>query len=382
MATAEQNTLLALQLFGAPAEQFANQQRTYTNALMQLALRDREEQAARERFGMQSAQAERMAELQGKREIARDSARDRRDEERIDAADKKQLRAAIATAYPKYAAEANRLGEKVRPITEFEESWEGLGDIQAEMARLEQARVSRDQEAASDVAVGELDSVVKERQRVKSELEALQKPTAQDLEFAKERAIAAVQQAIGRGDFTKIKPDSEKARRGLTALQRGDTAESAALLGDDVLSAYRSTYQSALQAAPNFKARMQAVEIKGRELQQINQLADRISSDLRRASATSNPLATKLVQRRTALQELMAPSEARQPRPFGEITPPPPTRTPNEVDKVIQLLQRGATPQPQPAQPGTLPSFFPKAPAMTDDQLRELIGPAPSVLGR
>lgn len=355
MATPEQNTLLALQLFGAPAAQLNSQNDARTNLLLKLAVMNREEQLKRDLAAQGYDKAIELANLQAGREDARwkttaerEDARGKatearqasqltamqaREDTRAAAADTKALRNQIAKDYPKYAAAATQLGEEVRAIGDFDETWEGLGDLQAEMARLEQTRVKRDQELASEAAVGELDDAVAMVADQKKGLAALMKTSPDDEKFARARAVEAVRTALETGGITGApKPNSTAAKNGLSALSRGDVAEASKLLGSEVLSQFEGAYQTAIQAAPNFKSRMQQLSIA----QQNYQLAQRnlatIQSDLRKAAAGNNALATRLTSRRSALQEMMStPDEAEAPRrrrTFEELTPAPGAASP------------------------------------------------------
>lgn len=349
MATPEQNTLLALQLFGAPAEQFNAQNNAKTALALRLAEGLRAEQVRKQIADEQNQRFIEQANIQGatSRAIAKEAS-DRaeaaavaaegrqnkqltamqiREDSKAAAAEEKQLHATIAAAYPKYAAEATRLGEKVQPLTAFADTWEGLGTLQAEMSRLEQTRINRDQEAASTAAVGELDDAAAAVATHKKALEDAMKPHPEDVKFAQSRATSAVQTSLETGDISGApKPNSTAAKKGLTALARGDSAEAATLLGSDAMAAYDSAYQAAMMAAPNFKGRMQELTIAQQNYQTAQRNLATIQSDLRKAAATSLPLATKLTERRTGLQNLMTPdfgTGAGTPRTFEQITPPP-----------------------------------------------------------
>src|SRR5690554_2087143 len=74
MATAEQNTLLALQLFGAPAQQFAQQNDARTSLLFKIAMQQREEQLRRDLMAEQDQRAYKLADYQQAREDRRNTA--------------------------------------------------------------------------------------------------------------------------------------------------------------------------------------------------------------------------------------------------------------------------------------------------------------------
>lgn len=347
MASPVENALLAIQLFGAPAAQFNQQNDAKTATLLKLSMANQADARARQLandqnqryIDLENLRARNSQELADKtarrqdtqltamqtREDTRTKEANHRQDTQIEAADLKQLRAAIATTYPKYAAQAARLGEKVRAISDFDESWEGLGDLQGEMTRLEQTGIKRDQDAAATAAVGELDDAVENVKSLQKTLETAMKPHPEDLKFAKSHAADAVRKAIENGDITSApKSTSTAATKGLAALARGDAVEAQALLGAEALTVFDTAYQAAIQAAPNYKSRMQELNIAQQNYLQAQRTAAQIQSDLRKASAGNIALSTQLNTRRSALQDMMtepAP-DAKAPRTFDQITPP------------------------------------------------------------
>jgi|GEM_PF-3830832 len=251
MATPAENALLALQLFGAPAQQFNQQNDARTATLLKLSMANQADARQRQQAddlnrryidleALRSKNSQELADKTARRDDARAIAMQTRQDSTIAAADTKQLRATIATTYPKYAGQAARIGEKVRPITDFPETWEGLGELQGEMTRIEQSGIQRDQEAAAKNAVGELDDAVAQAKEQQQALAAAMKPHPEDIKFAKSHATDAVRKAIENGDITSApKSSSAAATKGLAALSSDNTAEAAALLGSDVLQFLR-----------------------------------------------------------------------------------------------------------------------------------------------
>lgn len=360
MATAEQNTLLGLQLFTPVAEQFAAGNANRVSTLLKLIAMNREEQLRRdlatqgydksiELAGMQADREDKRTDAMLKREDTRMQALQTREETRADAAERKaqstreaaevkQLRDAITREYALYAKEVTALGEKPRARAEFDDTVEGLGELQAERADVENRRKVRDQSAAADAVTGELDDAIQRRDSIKKELEALSKPTTEDMKFATSRAADAVRQAIESGGITGApKPTSDAAKKGIAALSRGDLKEAEALLGSNARAQFESAFETALQAAPNFKSRLQQVSVKSRELQDANTFLRTVSSDLRKAAATSLPLATKLTERRSALQSLQTSDD------LGDMTKP--RRSLEQIFGAPPAAAQPATPQ-------------------------------------
>lgn len=339
MATPEQNTLLALQLFGQPAQQFNAQNDARTALALKIALAQKEEENRRQlaaeqnqRYldvvNLQSKNAQELADKTAMRNDTSLHALQTREDAKAAAAETKQLHAAISTTYPKYAAQASALGEEVKPISEFETSWDGLGVLQAEMARLEQTRIHRDQDAAATSAVGELDDAARGVAEQKTALQDALKPHPEDISFAKTHAIQALQTAIENGTITSApKSGSTAAKKGIAALSRGDTIEAGSLLGEEALTAYDSAYQAAIQAAPNFKSRLQQATLAQQSLLSSVKNLQQIQTDLRKAAATSLPLAQKLTERRSNLQQLLNGDSATAPtsRTFDQIFSAPGT---------------------------------------------------------
>lgn len=368
MATPEQNALLALQLFGAPVDQFNRQNDQRTSLIYRLAESQGADDLKRELANQQyqkalelaALTADRNRETQGyiaDRQDTRDNAITKRQDSQLKAlqtredtkakeaqdrqdnaiasAEKKQLRGDITKAYAIYADEAANLGEDVRERSEFDDSVEGLGSLQAEMARLHRTRIQRDQSAAAQSAVGELDDASKQVADHQKNLEALMKPHPEDIQFAKTRALDAVRQALDAGGITGApKVDSSAGKKGLAALQRGDDNEAGKLLGMEAINSFQQAYEQSLMAAPNAKARMQQVTVAQQNFQQAQRNLATIQSDLRKAAPTNNALATKLTERRSGLESLMMPgaeTAPQAPRSFDAITPPraaPATQSP------------------------------------------------------
>lgn len=162
-------------------------------------------------------------------------------------------------------------------------------------------------------------------------------PNPEDIHFAKTHAVQALQTAIENGTITSApKSGSTAAKKGIAALSRGDTIEAGSLLGEEALTAYDSAYQAAIQAAPNYKSKLQqAAQAQQTFLVSIKN-TQQLQSDLWKAAATNPALARKLVERRSNLQQLLgsdssAPSTAPS---FDKIfalpgTTPPPAAQPS-----------------------------------------------------
>lgn len=338
MATPEQNALLGMQLFAPAAEQWAAQNNARTSTLLKLMLTDREEQLRRDLANQAYDKSLELARMTGDREDARAkaanerqkenlTAAETREKERVEANEKKAIRSEISRAYPIYADEAANLGLRVRPRSDFDDSIEGLGDLQAEMSRLKRERVTRDQTSAADNAVAELDDAADRLKKATARRIALMNPTPEDEKFARARALEAVQQAIESGDITGApKPGSAAAKKGLAALQSGDLKEAQQLLGSGALTRFETVQEAAMQAAPNFKGRIAQLQVAARDEDAERRNLATISSDLRRAAGVNYPLSSKLAERRNTLRELMTEPtvEPKKKRSLEDIFGPPP----------------------------------------------------------
>ncbi len=325
MATAEQNTLLGLQLFSPVAQQFNQQNDAKTALMFKLYQMAQEEKLKRDLADQLDARAASTADALQTREDTRSAESDRRQNATIDAAEKKQITAEMNRLYPQYAAAAAQAGVDIKPRNEFDETNEGLGQLAAD---LNTAKIGYDNKrlaGAADAAVSELDDAHTALDGAKNRLIELSKPAKEDERFARTRATAALKQAIDNGQIESATKLNKKAiSDGLAALSRGDDAIAASLLGDESITAFQGALQQTLEALPNTRARLQERAQAQQNLLQLQGQAARIESDLRKGAATNPFLGEKLSTRRSPLQELMSPPDSTSRRSFDQITPPSP----------------------------------------------------------
>ncbi len=360
MATPEQNALLALQLFAAPAEQFNQQNNARTNLLLNLTNRNREEQLKRDLANQSYDKAIELARYTGDREDARQLGYERRqktqleamqtrEDTRAEAAERKQTAAQaeserkqkealsardksdilneIDRLYPQYAAAAARAKLPIKERTEFAETRAGLGQLAAELKTAEVGFEQMRFELAADASIAELEEAKGALNATKSRLLELSKPSPDDEKFARTRAVTALKQAIESGQIEgtkKLRPDA--IRKGLAELSKGNDETAAKFLGEEAIGAYQGAFEQTLMSLPNMKARLQERAQTQQQLLQLQTVTSRIESDLRKGAAANPFLGEKLKTSRTGLQELMTPVEpAKKSRSFDEIFQKPGT---------------------------------------------------------
>ena len=335
MASPEQNALLALQLLGAPAEQFNQQNNAKTNLLLKLTTMNREEALKRELTDKEATLRRDLAVMMNEREDTRQQGADSREDKRIkeserrqrealDAREKERITAEMNRLYPQYAQAAARAGVTIKQRKDFTEDNEGLGQLAAELRTAEVEFETKGKRLAADASIAELDDITNALGAGRKRLMELANPSDSDLKIARSRAVERVKQAILAGDIASTSKLSKKAvTDGLAALSKGDEAIAAKLLGEESLTAYRAAYDENLMALPNTKARLQERAQAQQQLLQLQGQAGRVESDLRKAAAANPFLAEGLTKRRSGLQELMAEPEKTKglQRPFGDVTP-------------------------------------------------------------
>lgn len=336
MATPESNTLLALQLFGRPAQEYQERSDQKLRVLLGIAQANKEMEARRQ-----------LAELQASREDARWRAQGEREDARITAADKRQAKAnqekeradienEIDRGYPLYAKAAQRAGLPVKKRTEFESTRAGLGQLQADYAEAEATFTNKQMGLTADSAIAELDAKRTAVREAEERLRELSMPSEADQKIARSNAVTAVKMAIENGDLESTKKLRKDAiSKGLDALARGDQELARGFLGDEALRAFESGYDQTLMTLPNVKARMQQQQQVFQQVQGLKLDLQRTESDFRKVQATNPILAEKLTAARTSqpapsdgLQQLMGVGGGAGRKPsFGDVTPPKKTGT-------------------------------------------------------
>ena len=344
MATPIKNMQLLQQLFQRPAQEFVKGQEAKTALALRLAQMQREEQLKREMMAREETlrrdlatqsydKAIELAGLQGTREDARSTAYQTRADTMTQAADVKALRAKIAAEYAQYVKEAEALGETSRKLAEFEESWEGLGALQAERARIEQLRKDRDQSEIAAPAVQRIQQLRTAVATAKEELDTAKNPTADDFKLAEGRALKAVQGAISKGEFGTAKPPSADAqKKGLAAFATKDFKKAEAFL-PALKTAYDAEYQRTLMGIKNSKSASQDALIAARNYDTALKTATAFEGSAWNAAGANRHLMKALSEMtplERAMQPLPAPTlsagqaaEAARPKTGGTGTPAP-----------------------------------------------------------
>lgn len=375
MATPEQNALLAIQLFGAPAEQFNQQNNARTNLLLNLTNRNREEQLKRDLANQSYEKALELARYSGDREDTRQLGAERRQKNQLeamqtredtrateaerrqtaslDAREKQQIVAEMNRLYPQYAAAAARAGAEIKQRSEFDESNEGLGQLAAELRTAEVGFEQKKMGLAADASIAELDEAKGALGTAKNRLLELSKPSPDDEKFARQRAVSALKQAIESGQLESTKKLRKDAiSKGLAELSKGNDETATKFLGEEAIGAYQGAFDQTLMSLPNMKARLQERAQAQQQLMQLQTVTARIESDLRKGAAANPFLAEKLTKSRTSLQEMMSPAEpSKKSRSLDEIFQKPGagSATPGTTDADPEQKQTSAPTYKYPA---------------------------------
>lgn len=334
MATPEQNTLLALQLFGAPAAQLNQQNDTRTNLAFKLAQLQREEQLKRDiaamtidrddtrQLGAERRQTAQLNALQT-REDTRATESERRQTAALDARDKQQVTAEMNRLYPQYAQAAARAGKTIKQRKDYPETNEGLGQLAADAKTAEVGIEEKKLKGAATALVGGLDEAVTAVDTIKSRIADLSKPLPQELKVARGQAVKALGTAIENKQLAsteKLRPAAIK--KGLAHLAAGEDALARELLGAEAFTAFENQIEAVLLGLDSRKSAMQERSQLNQQLLQLQSQVARTNSDVMKAAGGNPFLADELATRRTAIQQLMAPIvEPRRQRSFEEVTP-------------------------------------------------------------
>lgn len=343
MATPEQNALLALQLFGAPAAQFNAQNDARTNLLYKLTMQNREDALKRELANQGYGKSMELARYTGDREEARQLGYERRQTKQLEAmqtredtrateaerrqaaalaaSESKQISAEMNRLYPQYAQAAARAGIEIKQRADFDESNEGLGQLAAELRTAEVGFEQKRMGLAADASIAELDEAKGALGAAKNRLLELSKPTPDDEKFARTRAVGALKQAIESGQLESTKKLPPAAiSKGLAELSKGNDETAGKFLGEEAIVAYQGAFDQTLMSLPNMKVRLQERAQAQQQLLQLQTVTSRIESDLRKGAAANPFLAERLTKSRTGLQEMMMPvEEAPKARSLDEI---------------------------------------------------------------
>lgn len=317
MATPIENTLLAQQLF-QPVQQIANNYARGNDEKVALVSRLAQLQRTEDfQRKMQTQQQDAAVNLEKLRAVnSQKLAKDTTDrqlavtKQQQESIDRRDLEKNFSLNYPIYAQAAAVLGQKPKDITEFDDSWEGLGQLQGEMADLrEQAQKHEKTEAAKGV-VAVLDQAT---QQLKDAIKARDdgtKLTSADEAQARNMGLRALQQAATTGALPGIDPSSKKFQTAIDALsqEQPDVAVATKLLGPTGIQAYMGGVQQGLLALSNDKERLARITSLSRDVQSAQRGASESLTRLMSLAATNPELGGMLQDRSATLNSLSAPA--------------------------------------------------------------------------
>lgn len=278
MATPEQNTLLAQQLFQPATQVITNDAQQRTNLLARIVetlndQRFKREQATQAQGNavnlenLRAANSQSLADKTTDRQaMLADKSFDRQmhvSKLAQDAAELKELHRTFALAYPIYAQAAEKAGVEVMPYSDFEQSWDGIGELQAEMAAVKEKAEKRDNSLAAQPLLGALDNAIHELRVSQAAFRERTRLSDEDQAAAKTAGLGALQQAKLTGGIAGI--NDAKFNAGVAALTAGDDVTARRTFGEQA-PALMGIYEQAQQRArlqimnsPERRAEIQAL---------------------------------------------------------------------------------------------------------------------------
>lgn len=301
MATAESNTLLARELFMAPARQYEEQSGNRLAMMLKIAAAAREERLRRDLATQQAQREDARWTAQGAMEDARIAASDARTKSNQEAREAADIQNEIDRVYELYVAFAQRSKIPVKERSEFPSTRAGLGMLQKEAKLAEMGYQEANLERSAKTIVAGVEQRYNALEEQKKTIEALSEPTKEEIGVARNSAATALAKLLEPG--ADLNPDkkinAEQAKRGLAALRRADETEAKRILGADVVERFAAGVQGALFQMPNFKAKMAAKEQEEKRLTQLQSDFSRAISSSEVAAAQNPFLADGLEAFRT-----------------------------------------------------------------------------------
>lgn len=227
MATPESNAALGIGLF-QPAANVITQGNDRKVALLQrIAEIANQQEFQRQQLGQQQAGAVNLERLRTEnQQITNDKALDRQlkvSQQAQDAADIKELHRQFALAYPAYAKAAAAADLEVTPLSEYSQSWDGLGELSADLGVVQEKLAKKDNSLAALPILGAARAAKHELDVSRAAFAAKSQLTAEDQAAARNAGIQALQVAKDQGIIKDI-PDKAFGA-GVAALTAGDTKE-------------------------------------------------------------------------------------------------------------------------------------------------------------
>lgn len=340
MATPEQNTALGLQLFQPATRvvtdandnrvalltriaEIQNQQRFQQEQLARQQAFAGQQQTSQQQFlGQQATQQQGAAvnleklRAQNSRDLAADAEKRQRDvgKQQQDAADLRDLHRQFALSYPIYAHAAAVLGQKPTPISDYDETWEGLGEMQGDMQILKEKADKQEKGAAAQGVVAILDQATQQlSDAIKARDDGI-KLTADDQSQARSMGLRALQQAANTGAIPGLDPKDKKFQQAVAALSKDtpDIAVASQILGPSGIQAYAGGVQQGLLGLANDKERLAKIAALNRDVQSAQRGASDSLTRLMTLTAT-NPELGGMLQERSKTLNSLTPQAAQAP---------------------------------------------------------------------
>lgn len=349
MATAEENTLLARQLF-APAASIvsdANDRRVQLAARiaeLQNQQQFQQQQLQQQQTGQVNLENLRTANAQ---KLSEDTTQREKDvtKQAQDAKDAADLHRQFALSYPVYAKAAETLGEEVNPLSGYDQSWEGLGQLQGDMSSLQERAAKSEQGKAAQGLIAILDQSTDELKNAITARDQVTQITQSDRDSARQQGLTALRTAAANGTIPGLDPKSDKFKAAMDALSKPepDVHVAGEILGPTGMGIYANGIQQGIQALTNDKDRIARISAASRDVAAAQRGSAEALTKMMGVAANNPRLGNLLAARTPGISALtsQAPTAASGP----------------DTTAVFRQLTGGASPvAPAPAAPAPAPT--------------------------
>lgn len=377
-ASPEQNALLALRLFQPVTDSMANGASNRTAVLLRLA--EARNQAAsqqallaqqqRGQVDLENMRNSNSVTLEGLRaqnsqslaqreyDLRRQEDADMLDrqlavtKQQQDALDKRDLNKQFSLNYPVYAQANAVLGKTPAPLSTYDYSWKGLGQLQADMKTLGEEATKHERSAGAQGVLAILDQSTAQLEGAIKARDKIAQITPEDESSARSRGVAALTAAAQNGTIPGLDPKSDKFKSAIDALNKDqpDLTVASQILGPTGIQVYANGVHQGLQLLQNDKNRIARIADASRQITAAQRGASENLTRLTALTANNPELGEALAARNSRLQSVQSRADT------STSAPPPDTQS-------IFTRLTGVPPPAGAAAPGGVPA--PGAPAPT-----------------
>ncbi len=282
-----------------------------------------------------------------------------------DARDAAELNKQFSMAYPIYAHAAAVLGKKPAARSEYENSWDGLAQLQGDMSDLKEQADKQEKSAAAKGVVAILSQAEQSiADTIKNRDEALQL-TESDKAQAKSMGLKSLQTAVANGSVPGMELKDAAFKKAFEALSKDEPDFEVAkrLLGPQGYQAYAGGVQQGILALSNDKERLAKITALNRDVQTAQRGGSDALNRLLQIAATNPELGPMLEEHAKNLaaygrQATAAPATPDfqgalrnmiGPPPAPTATTLPPSAAPVQPSGIFNLLRPQTPTGPFPA---------------------------------